>query len=440
MIIYNLSIAFALKSLSSGLYVFYMVFLLITQAALDGIFYQVFPRLTTLNNMGATLWGSLSLLSAILFSGQYLEIRGKSRKAEIAILLMATITFCAAIGSVLFGYRAMVRVQFFLGGLFPLILLGMGIWRLRQGYRPAVYFIFGFGAILTSVSIFALTRSGLISFGNFFVYHIMQFGFGFESVILSMGLAARFKHIQKEKQDALDTTIRQQRVMNQVIARFVPENFLRILGKPNIPDVALGDYVEKELTIVFLDIRSFTTISEALTPKQSFEYINGFLKIAGPVVSRNAGFIDKYTGDGILALFESPFNAMQASLQLQLAADKCHDSAMATFGQPLRIGIGIHYGKVMLGTIGEPMRMDGTVISDAVNIASRIENLTKQFNIGIIATQAVLEAIESRHTQKFWMANHLGSVALKGKTTELEIYGISPDRELESPWPRASGA
>ena len=281
----------------------------------------------------------------------------------------------------------------------------------------------------------------------------MQIGAALEVILLSFGLADRIRLIQKEKELAQAATIEQQRILNAAFARFVPTPFLQILGKKSIPDVLLGDYTEREMTILFADIRGFTTISEKLSPKQTFDFINNYLQGSGPVIRNNGGFIDKYMGDGIMALFEKRDDAIRAALRLQSRNDRLNrmigvrppsPSGRGAGGEgglisPINVGIGIHTGHLMLGTIGEPQRMDGTVISDAVNLASRVESLTKQYGVSLLVTKETLAGMQLGTAERPYLRRFIDRIAVKGKSEPATVYEVVPVKngaaaKYSTPW------
>ena len=180
--------------------------------------------------------------------------------------------------------------------------------------------------------------------------------------------------------DAVRRTIIDLKDTNISIERFVPHAFLAIVGKPSIVEVELGDNKRRNMTILFSDIRNFTTLSERMTPDENFAFINAYLERMGPVIRDHNGFIDKYIGDAIMALFESADDALRAGLGMLETLEAFNAERRAAGQTPIGIGIGINTGILMMGTIGEKHRMDGTVISDAVNLASRIESLTKDLS------------------------------------------------------------
>ena len=212
--------------------------------------------------------------------------------------------------------------------------------------------------------------------------------------------------------------------------RFVPREFLKFLEKESIIDVQLGDQVQREMTILFSDIRSFTTLSESMTPKQNFDFLNAYLKRVSPVIRNNSGFIDKYIGDAIMALFpEVPDDALRAAVDMQKQVYDYNLKRQKSGHLPIAIGIGIHTGNIMLGMIGEEQRLEGTVISDAVNLAARLESLTKVYGASILISGQTLSKLDNATD---YNCRFIDQVQVKGKTERIavfEVYDSNP-REI----------
>ena len=209
-------------------------------------------------------------------------------------------------------------------------------------------------------------------------------------------------------------------VANEATLRFVPREFLDNLEKKSLSEVKLGDHVQRDMTVFFTDIRDFTMLSEQMSPQENFKFLNSYLKNVNPIVRARKGFIDKYIGDAIMALFPNePDDAVQAAVDLQIAVKKYNQGRQIAGYVPISIGIGIHRGDLILGTIGEDERMQTTVIADAVNLASRLEGLTKTYRVGMLVSGSVVERLQSNHPFKL---RHLGAVKAKGKTQSVEIY------------------
>ncbi|WP_421996097.1 adenylate/guanylate cyclase domain-containing protein [Reyranella sp.] len=221
--------------------------------------------------------------------------------------------------------------------------------------------------------------------------------------------------------DAVRSTITNLRQTNLSIERFVPHAFLATVGKPSIVDVQLGDNKRKNMTVLFSDIRNFTTLSEGMTPDENFAFINAYLERMGPVIRDHNGFIDKYIGDAIMALFESADDALAAGLDMLATLDAFNAERVAAGQAPLGIGIGLNTGSLMMGTIGEKHRMDGTVISDAVNLASRVEGLTKTYGVGLLVTQ---DTVDQLSDPQAWDLRPIDVVVVKGKTRPVTVYEV----------------
>jgi len=217
-------------------------------------------------------------------------------------------------------------------------------------------------------------------------------------------------------------TMRQHiREYNESATRFIPREFLSQLGRVDINGLQLGDHAEETMTILFSDIRSFTTLSGGMTPEQTFKFVNSYLTRIGPIIREYHGFIDKYIGDAIMALFpESPAQAVDAAVSMQKRVVVYNEERGRAGYPPVAIGIGVHSGDLMLGTIGESQRFETTVISDAVNIASRLESLTKTFGVLILASGTVMSEVDATKVP----ARRLGDVRVKGATHPVTIYDV----------------
>jgi class 3 adenylate cyclase/FixJ family two-component response regulator len=202
--------------------------------------------------------------------------------------------------------------------------------------------------------------------------------------------------------------------------RFVPREFLEYLDRKSLLDVKLGDHVLRDMTVFFTDIRDFTSLSEQMTPQQNFEFLNSYLQHVNPIIRTNNGFIDKYIGDAIMALFPyKSADALRAAIELQRQVARYNEGRVRANYAPIRIGIGMHRGDLILGTIGEDDRMQTTVIADAVNVASRIEGLTKTFKAPLLVSGKVVDGLEEGDSFKL---RHLGAVKAKGKTAHVQIH------------------
>ncbi len=208
--------------------------------------------------------------------------------------------------------------------------------------------------------------------------------------------------------------------MNTALTRFVPQKGLELMGHEQIIDVRLGDCVQREMTIVFCDIKGFTALSEQMTPRENFQFLNTILKCISPVIRGHNGFIDKYMGDAVMALFPGfPRDGVNAAIGMLRSLTAYNRNAGMDGNFPVQVGIGVHTGMLMLGTIGEEKRMESTVISDAVNLAQRIERMTRLFGVSLIISDPVARVVGRDETIDI---RHLGHVKVKGKKMPVSLY------------------
>ena len=210
--------------------------------------------------------------------------------------------------------------------------------------------------------------------------------------------------------------------INQSYSRFVPREFLQFLNKDSIVEVQLGDQVEKHMSVMFADIRAFTNLSEQMTPEENFQFINAFLSRMEPAISENHGFIDKYIGDAIMALFSrGADDALHASIAMLERLHAYNQKRVQEGKTDIALGVGINTGSLMLGTVGGRNRMDGTVISDTVNVASRIESMTRVYDVNLLISHHTF--IQLKNANQYAM-RVIDRVQVKGKTEFVSVYEV----------------
>ncbi len=207
--------------------------------------------------------------------------------------------------------------------------------------------------------------------------------------------------------------------IHEVTKKFVPNEFIRSLGKDSLTDVMLGDQVEKIVTVLFTDIRDFTSLSEKMTPEENFQFVSSFNARLGPIIRSNHGFINQYLGDSIMAIFpEKPLDALRAGISMQQAVNGLNIERQKAGLPPIKAGIGMHTGPLIMGITGDEFRLDAATISDTVNTAARIESLTKYYRSSLLLSSATLRLIPDADK---YLVRHLGKVQFKGKFKILSI-------------------
>jgi adenylate cyclase len=183
----------------------------------------------------------------------------------------------------------------------------------------------------------------------------------------------------------------------------------------------------RHITILFSDIRGFTSISEHIDPEQVVAFLSAYMAQATQVIFKHGGTVDKFIGDAIMALFGAPkssgneaLRAVRAGLEMVALVESLGSTWTPILGRPLRVGVGINSGEAVVGSIGSELRSDFTAIGDAVNLASRLEGLTKEFGIPLILSEYTAAELGEQLPLK-----PLGRVRVAGREAPLLIYTVA---------------
>ncbi len=297
-------------------------------------------------------------------------------------------------------------------------LLARHAWRTRDALATGA--LLGF----LTLGLSAVRDMIMVRVGEESVYYAPYGLLGF-MFIQALVVATQNEHARRHTEALLES-----------ISNFVPRGFLELLGREDVSTVRLGDAVERDLTVLFADIRGFTSMSERLGPSEIFGMLNEWFGRIGPHVPANHGFIDKYIGDAIMALFpRSASDAVRAAIAMQreiatvsvvlptvsrivLDASSVTDTMSV---RRLAIGIGIHKGRTMLGTVGEGSRFEATVISDAVNLAARLEQATVMLGVRVLVSGEVVADLEPGLARRL---RPLGAFQVKGRRKSLDLYEV----------------
>jgi len=207
--------------------------------------------------------------------------------------------------------------------------------------------------------------------------------------------------------------------LNESTIRFVPVQFMEQLGVSDITKMKLGDNVQRNISVLFFDIRYFSINSEMMTARENFVFINNILGIAGPIIRKHNGFVDKYIGDAAMALFVNGIDAVRAGIELYQTLVIKKETRVEIGVDVINIGVGIHTGNVMMGIVGENERLSSTVISENVNLASRVEGLSKQTGSGLLITRDTMNQLAGNENE--FAYRFIGMVQAAGVN---EVVGI----------------
>lgn len=335
------------------------------------------------------LWAvKAAAVSSVLYS--VIVIFAPTRMSSVGLVWFQSLTLVVALGTIAALVAAALRKR-----------LGTGLFGL------------GFLAMFA-----AMIHDILVSAGRVRGAFLMQMGMLVFLFTLSLILTRRFSGAFAQAEAHFGDLAR----INRSLERFVPREFLGFLKKDTIEQITLGDSSAEEMAVLFVDVRAFSTLAEACTPEETFAFINEYLARVGPAVREYGGFIDKYLGDGFMALFPGGGeSALRCALAVQARVAAYNDDRQETGRTAIRVGIGVHTGRLMLGTIGEEARMDGTVISDAVNLASRLEGVSKAYDLGIAASERILADLPDPTAFRM---RFIGKVKVKGKIEPVSVFDI----------------
>jgi adenylate cyclase len=340
---------------------------------------------------------------------------------------LRTIDIACGLGALLFAVHFLMPgmegfyVIYQLPAHVLLILVAMirFIWLNWSGYRSGVAAsrVVAAGGLLFFLCVAA---EGLSYLDFLPIIKMTDIGFLVLIFSMAMALAIQLSKVWHEKEEAQKQAFESQALLTRAYARFVPLEFLQQLNKQSITEVSLGDQVQKDMGVMFSDIRDFTTLAESMQPDDLFRFVNSYLFRLAPIFSQHQGYIDKYIGDAIMVLFHGKMDAAVKGCiaVLEDIVEYNRDRAKAGY-QPISIGIGLNYGRLTLGTVGNPDRMDGTVLSDEVNLASRIEGLTKLYKVDMIVTDKVVGQLSDPAA---FDLRQIDRVRVKGKLAPTTIY------------------
>ncbi len=202
--------------------------------------------------------------------------------------------------------------------------------------------------------------------------------------------------------------------------RFVPQQFLKVLGKTNMTQIKLGEQQNRRMTIMVCNMRQFNEFSAKLTTEQNFQFINSFLKQFGPIIREHAGFTSRYLGPGMLTMFPNETSAaLRAALQLRLTLETYNAERIRNQEEPIDIGIAIHSGDVMLGIIGEEQRMEGSVVSNHVQLTLDLEKASAKLGVTVLLTEETMKAINPDRLGSY---RKLGILQIDEENGPIELY------------------
>lgn len=232
---------------------------------------------------------------------------------------------------------------------------------------------------------------------------------------------ANFKEANVSKAVYLEADVSKNYI--EVISNFVPTDLLSYFEKSDTSKIRLGDHTQKKMSVLFADIRGFTKLISEMNTNDSFRFLNNYLREIIPCIKKNEGAIDKFMGDCIMAIFENTNHAIQSGIDMLNKLKEYNAGRNRANYNEINIGIGIHTGELTLGVIGDENHMNVTAISNTVNTASRISELTKKYSTPLLISK------DTHFDSKLFKTRFIGIETLRGhteKTIVLEIFDADP--------------
>lgn len=256
------------------------------------------------------------------------------------------------------------------------------------------------------------------------------------AVVLGVAAAGRYAYAvisaSRDRPARLWATLERE---NAAKGRFLPRTLVDRLGRNSLAEVVLGDRATEPMTVLFADIRDSTGLTESMSSEDAFVLIADFFARSARVIREHRGSVDKYLGDGYMALFPRRVeDALDAAVAIQDAVRELNREGT---GPAIEVGVGLHTGPVTFGTVGDALHIDTTVVSDTVNTAKRVEGLSKRMRVPVVATDDVINAVRDNYR---YVVLALGPQLVRGKRDPLEVYSIERAPEVRRiPTVRSTG-
>ena len=306
--------------------------------------------------------------------------------------------------------------------------------RIREMPRPVSTVLAALAALVGSVLAVRLRalRALLVVVLLWIVAGLVAFAsFKFADVWMR-GMTVTFGLVLGYGATVVENFVREQRE-KQRLSRFFSPDVLRAVVRDR--DGRSLRPRRRLVTVLFSDIRGFTSISERLQPEQVDEMLREYLTVMTEVVFRHGGTVDKYIGDAIMGLYNVPYedpnhalNAVRTALEFQERVISFSARWEAKLGAPIRCGVGINSDVAVVGSLGSRQRSEYTAIGDAVNLAARLESITKDYNVPIIISEYTYEYVKGR-----FPTHELDTVTVKGRSKPVKIYGVVPSSMRKHP-------
>ena len=430
MLFYNGFIYWSVKDHSYLYYVCYLVCVLGFSLSIKGVGYEyLWPEFPLWNNKSNLVFATVGIWFVLLFAQSFLKTGIYAPNIHKAIrVLLYTAASCtiSLVGLTHYHAAAILAAQCSASIIVVIIAASLA---LKRGFTAARYYLLAWLSVLVSILLWILNSANVLS-SYWAGAYLYQIGITLQVLLFSFALADRINLMRAEREEALKIQLSHSRrlvSMSEMFERFVPKQFLNKIARSGIENIELGRADVAEVSILFADVRGFTAMSESLKPQELLNFLNAYLERIDKVIHDNDGFIDKFIGDGVMALFENEqssvgaLNAVNAAIRMQKAVDVYNEHRANSGYPPIRIGIGVNTGEVVYGTVGSQDRMDSTVLGDNVNVAARLQDLTKVLQARVVISDHTLDMVGKGHGL---IVREVGDVRVRGRREPVHIYEV----------------
>ena len=383
--------------------------------------YDEFLITTIVPNIGSIFLFKLGYitftLAIILVSLFVQELFGMTKKIVLylsfipaLIYLLVNIFASTYISSIYLPYA---QIYAFVLGIYNIVLVVIST---IKGNKDARLFLLGLSIFLILAIRDALISNRIIE-GRFFVQVGVLLLLIPMSIIVLRSFKISYNRITRMTEDIDET--------NNALARFLPNEFLKLLNKKHV-DIKLGDHILKEMYVAFIHIGLSENLASREERFRVLKIYNNALHDINPIIKAYNGFIDKYLPEGIMLVFDSSAkDVIKCMLKIEEIIGKENVARILSGEEKISFASAVHYGKLMIGTIGEEKRMDSTVISDAVNVASRLHFYALQQKVSIFVSDVVKNNFEENNDDEYVEFYHKSKVQFRGKDETIDIYEVS---------------
>lgn len=364
------------------------------------------------------LWALAAIL--MLFKKIFTrEFRGKAVSFLVGLIMVWSLVFVLPVHILsAFGVMYLSHLVILAGGLLILFSLAKAVKNRRSSSVT----------MLISIVVFYGGSVNDILYNRFIIDTFYVGSFAIIWLISIMAATISKNRADSIHKASLKADLRQ-RTSNS-FKRFVPFETLHLLGKEDISEVTPGNYKVKDLTLLFSDIRGYTTLSEKMTVKETFGFLNRYLASVGPEIRKNNGYIESYIGDAIKAVFStSPQDAVNAAIGISSGIKKINVVRQKQNLELIRSGICIHHGSVLAGTVGTSKRMQTTVISHVSQTSKYMDRFASRTGVEILISEEVFSRLKTDSFQYIY----LGRIRLKTTMPPVGLYEIFSSSTVINP-------